>query len=236
MSAVARAAPATVVATAPTVLRRPLRRLADGSHPPTPEGSQLGFPWGNVAVRLNPYPTHYRPAFACSLVLYPLPHRLASRFAFPSPLVYRAWRTTGLPRSADVPGWVGSRLYAGGSPSAPEEFGAPGPGHVPFWPKRFSSSSLFLCDGAWDALPGLTMPLDPGSRLPCCWQSQLRLAPGLPSRRRRLRCPGACYPGRIPLAEQRVLSAGPPTSAQLHRRPRVAPERPSSAAGAALAD
>src|SRR5208282_6212749 len=51
------------------------------------------------------------------------------------------------------------------------------------------------------------MPLGPGSRPPCCWQSQLRLAPWLPSRRRRLRCPGAYYPGRILLAEQQVLSA-----------------------------
>ncbi len=42
---------------------------------------------------------------------------------------------------------------------------------------------------------------------PCCWQSQLRLTPWLPSRRRRLRCPGAYYPGRILLAEQQVLSA-----------------------------
>lgn len=51
--------------------------------------------------------------------------------------------------------------------------------------------------------------------------------------------PGASYlavtgearPGRILLAEQQVLSIGPPIAAQLHRRLRVAPERPSSAAG-----
>src|ERR1700681_3047339 len=35
-----------------------------------------------------------------------------------------------------------THLYAGGSTSAPEEFGASGPGHVPFWPKRFSSLRL----------------------------------------------------------------------------------------------
>jgi hypothetical protein len=63
-----------------------------------------------------------------------------------------------LPRSADVPGWVRSRLYAGGPPSAPEEFGDPGPGHVPFWPKRDSSFRLFSCDDAYDASPGLTFP------------------------------------------------------------------------------
>src|SRR5438067_1554813 len=40
-------------------------------------------PRGDVAGRLNPYPAHYRPAFACSLLLYPPPHRLTLRFAFP---------------------------------------------------------------------------------------------------------------------------------------------------------
>jgi hypothetical protein len=40
-------------------------------------------PWDDVALRLNPYPAHYRPAFACSLVLYPQPHGLALRFAVP---------------------------------------------------------------------------------------------------------------------------------------------------------
>jgi len=35
-------------------------------------------------------------------------------------------------------------LYAGGATSAPEEFEAPGPGHLPFWSKRVSSLRLFL--------------------------------------------------------------------------------------------
>jgi hypothetical protein len=50
----------------------------------------------------------------------------------------RAGRTTGLPRSVDVPRWGGSPLFAGGAASAPGEFGAPGPDHVPFWPERIS--------------------------------------------------------------------------------------------------
>ena len=33
--------------------------------------------------RLNPYPTHYRLAFAFSTILYPQSHRLALRLAFP---------------------------------------------------------------------------------------------------------------------------------------------------------
>ena len=32
---------------------------------------------------LNPYPNHYSLAFAFSIVLYPQPHRLTLRFAFP---------------------------------------------------------------------------------------------------------------------------------------------------------
>jgi hypothetical protein len=65
--------------------------------------------------------------------------------------------------------------------------------------------ALVLCDDAYDALPGLAPPtpswfpttLAAGSR---SYGSRL----GCPPTRRRLRCPGAFYPGRIPLAEQRV--------------------------------
>src|SRR5262249_11343721 len=35
-------------------------------------------------------------------------------------------------------GWGGSQLSAGGAASACGEFGAPHPGHVPFWSKRVS--------------------------------------------------------------------------------------------------
>jgi hypothetical protein len=46
----------------------------------------------------DPYPPHYRAAFACSLVPYPPRRRSASRLPYP------AGAGTGLPRSADVPG------------------------------------------------------------------------------------------------------------------------------------
>jgi hypothetical protein len=82
-----------------------------------------------------------------------------------TPLVYGAGRTTGLPRSADITEWSRPHLCAGGSTSAPGEFGAPGPGHLPFWPKR-EQLALVLCDDACDASPGLTIPLHPGSRSP----------------------------------------------------------------------
>jgi hypothetical protein len=91
----------------------------------------------------------------------PLPAAPSAHLAvrFPSsPLAYGAGRTTGLPRSADVPQWQRPHLYAGGSPSAPQEFGACGPGHVPLWSKRVSSLRLFVGDDAYDASPGLTMP------------------------------------------------------------------------------
>jgi hypothetical protein len=35
-----------------------------------------------LLLKRNPYPLHYRAAFACSLLLYPPPHRLLLRAAF----------------------------------------------------------------------------------------------------------------------------------------------------------
>src|SRR5947208_17135841 len=45
MTAVAAVAPAKAVAAPPTDLHHSLRRLADGSRPPTPGGSQPAFAW-----------------------------------------------------------------------------------------------------------------------------------------------------------------------------------------------
>jgi hypothetical protein len=105
-------------------------------------------------------------------------------------------RATGLPRSADVPGWGGSPLFAGGASSAPGELGAPGPDHVPFWPERVSILRLFLVTTLIAASRVLTRPPDPGPRPLRCWQSRRRLAPEPPSRRRRIRCPGGLAPLR----------------------------------------
>jgi hypothetical protein len=124
MISVAGAAPATASTAAPTFLRRPLRRLAVGSRPPTPRGSLPPFGWGPI----DPYPAHSRSAFACSPILYPQPHRLTLRLASP------CGRATGLPRCGAETAWVRSRLYAGGTSSAPGKFGVPGPGHLPFGP------------------------------------------------------------------------------------------------------
>src|SRR5262249_20796673 len=48
MTSVAAVAPAKVVATSPTFLPPSRRRLADGSRPPTPEGSQPAFAGGDT--------------------------------------------------------------------------------------------------------------------------------------------------------------------------------------------
>ena len=45
----------------------------------------------------NPYPPHYKGAFAFSILLYPHLHRLALRLAFP------IGEDTGLPRFAWIP-------------------------------------------------------------------------------------------------------------------------------------
>src|SRR5262249_12160542 len=89
-------------------------------------------PRSDVAVWRNSSPPHYRTAFACSLVLDPPPRGGTLRSAVPASRP--AGEATGLPRSAGVTVWGRSRLSAGGTATAPGEFGAPGPGHVPFGP------------------------------------------------------------------------------------------------------
>ena len=54
LTSVAQAAPAEVIATSPTVLLCLLRRLADGSRPPTPRGSLHPFGWGDVSTPIRP--------------------------------------------------------------------------------------------------------------------------------------------------------------------------------------
>src|SRR5262249_51607085 len=107
-------------------------RFASRSRRPTPEGSQHSFESGS-GRRCGPYPLHYRTAFAFSLLLYPPSHRLLLRVAFPS------GEATGLPRFAAVTVWVRSRLSAGGTSAALEEFGASRLGHLPFGPSVSAS-------------------------------------------------------------------------------------------------
>jgi hypothetical protein len=50
VTSMAAVAPAEIVTIPPTDLQHCLRRLADGSRPPTPEGSQPGFPEGHETL------------------------------------------------------------------------------------------------------------------------------------------------------------------------------------------
>ena len=54
-----------------------------------PDGSLLTFVRGNVVQRLNPYPGHYNPAFAFSILLYLHLHRRALRPFYPVRERYR---------------------------------------------------------------------------------------------------------------------------------------------------
>ena len=158
------AAPARVYAP-PTYLLRFLKSVCQTLHVDQHQREVCRLsPWDDVAVWRNPYPTHYRPAFACSLILYPPPPQRTLRFAFPAGCP--AGETTGLPRSAAVTVWVRSRLSAGGAPSAPEEFGASGPDHVPFGPSVKASCRLAFMTTFNSASHELTLPHHPGSRPP----------------------------------------------------------------------
>jgi hypothetical protein len=158
-------------------------------------------------LRLDPYPARYRPALACSLFLYPLPHGSPLRETVP------CGRATGLPRSADVSGWGRSQLSAGGPPSAPQEFGVCGPDHLPVWPRRVSILRLSSLTTFSAASRKLTCPPNPGSRPPRCWQSQPWLAPTLPPLRVRLRYSGSFGPLRCQRRTSRSDIAGRTASA-----------------------
>src|SRR5262245_19136524 len=73
-----------------------LTRLAKLSGDARPDGRQRAFAQGDIARGLNPYPSHYRMAFASSILPLPHVHRLALRLAFPH------GRRTGLPCSVSV--------------------------------------------------------------------------------------------------------------------------------------
>ncbi len=79
----------------------------------------IPFPWFNTCRKsahfragqiLNPYPPHYRMAFALSNLLYPLIYWLSLRIAFHTEI----WRQLGLPCSTASTRWVSVCLFAGG--------------------------------------------------------------------------------------------------------------------------
>ena len=82
-----------------------LRRLAKLSGDARPDGRLPAFAWGHVARGRNPYPPHYRMAFASSILLLPHVYQLALRFAFP------CGRRTGLPCSHST-GFSGKQIIS----------------------------------------------------------------------------------------------------------------------------
>jgi hypothetical protein len=94
-------------------LQHPLYRFLRCFRAETPEGSLPACAEDHVASLLNPYPPQDKAAFACSILLYPQPYRLALRLTFPE------GRTTGLPRSVSVSARGRSGLSAGGLPLRP---------------------------------------------------------------------------------------------------------------------
>ena len=119
-----------------TDLLCPPSRSAVGSRPPTPGGSRLAFARGDVSTPIRPITG--RPS---------LPPPSSTRRPIGSPC---GWPTlAGGRRASHVASqessWVRPRLDAGGTSSAPDEFAASGPGHLPSWSEPLSTfgSSLF---------------------------------------------------------------------------------------------
>src|SRR5215813_13339738 len=73
-----------------------LRRFAKVSGDARPNGRLPAFAWSDVARGRNPYPPHYRVAFASSILPFPHVYRLALRLTFP------CGRRTGFPCSVSV--------------------------------------------------------------------------------------------------------------------------------------
>ena len=185
-----------------------------------PEGSGPPFRRGDVAFRLDPYPTGVRPALASSPVLYPPAHRLLSRISFPG----RRGARTSFPRFRRCAGMgtvdplfaVVRRLRRGSQEP-------PGLTTCQLRPS-VTASSLVLSN----TFVAASHDFDPSTRSWSPTASMLAVATSVPrSGRPILRglgyvvprglrtppLPGA-LPGGIPLTEQRVLSAspGPPDS------------------------
>src|SRR2546430_4852675 len=130
-----------------------LRRLAKLSGDARPDGRQHAFAQGDIARGLNPYPLHYRMAFASSI--FPCPHacRLALRFAFPP------GRRTGLPCSVSVTtNGVGALCPPVAFVSMTRSGGILVPATVPFWLKPGSTFGLFSLTMCIERSPGFAIP------------------------------------------------------------------------------
>jgi hypothetical protein len=193
MMSVAAVAPAKAVTTSLTYRHHGLRRLADGSRTPTPEGSRLAFARGNVATPLRPITDRLSlPPSSCT-------HSpMGSPCGSLSPEGgLRAYHVAPLkpPRGLGPASTPVARHLRRGSSETPDLA-------TYLLVQAYQHLWLVPYDDACSGSPGLTVPRTPGPQPPWCWQSQPWLTPPLPSRRMRIRCaegsaPPGC-PGRTP--------------------------------------
>jgi hypothetical protein len=163
-------------------LLRPLSLVAKLSRAERPDGSLLAFARGDVADRLNPYPVHYRRAFAFSILIYPLLHQLPLQVAFP---LGKQWAY-----------YVPYKYLMGWAPRVRRRPFACGrevqkPLHRPptFWFKPLSIFGLSTVTTFISGSPGLARSINPSSRPSRCWQSSWPLTASGSLVRARLRCP-----------------------------------------------
>jgi hypothetical protein len=143
---------------------------------------------------LNPYPIHYRSAFAFSDIPYPLVHGHTLAGGCPHSL----WERLGLPRSTRVPFLkdVRPRLPAGSASSARGKRTLPRPDCIPFGSCLSASLACCLSRRLSSGSLVLALSFNPSSRAPRGWQSQPLLTVWLPADQaeatvsRALRTPG----------------------------------------------
>src|SRR5712692_4957054 len=133
-----------------------LRRLAKVSGDARPDRRQPACAWGEVARGRNPYPPHYRMAFASSILPLPHAYRLALRFAFPR------GRHTGFPCSVSVTDeWVRRALSTGSVHAHDKERGSPCARYVAVLAQAFQHLGLVICDDVYQAFTWVRPTIHP---------------------------------------------------------------------------
>ena len=133
-----------------------LRRLAKLSGEARPDGRQPAFAWSHVARGRNPYPPHYRMAFAFSILPCPHVYRLALRLAFPY------GRRTGLPCSVSVTAeWVRRALSTGSVAAHDKEARNPCTRYSAVLAQAFQHLWLVFCDDVYRAFTWVRHTIHP---------------------------------------------------------------------------
>ena len=105
---------------------------------------------------LNPYPSHYRMAFASSILPLPHAYRLALRLAFPR------GRRTGFPCSVSVTvEWVRRALSTGSMDAHDKGKASPCPCYVAILAQAFQHLWLVICDGVYQAFTWVRHTIHP---------------------------------------------------------------------------